>query len=540
MSSLRFDSSLDDDELPLSSSLSSGRDVRSLRLGAAHALRGLLDDGGQDLARRVGVRCLQCAGHAAVADGYQQQQKHGEEDLERAVRRRGLVVEDVDAHGRDVQRVECRGRLVEPGLVPPELGVERHEQRAAESLLHELAVVAGRLCVEERRPARQQSEHHRSLALPSEWSKSISSRVRFISRLRRCCWSSASVSRKLPESNNDEEKDVKEKETTSPSATTPRRRKSPSNNENNHEANGTVKETPRRRSTRKQAATETASTQFVSRLDEQKADPATDEEDDSVLLRSTIAALAPQVREMAPPAPLAAETSASKKSVTLSYEEDEDAGVLLKAQSAVESTTSESSATISPVLEHTGPVQDSFVAKVVETGYLASILSVAAVVGSLVASQMLPRDSEEGTELWRRWLPFLTPVVALLLFFHQKDGRSSAKWVATGLSWRAAAELLLLIGSTPREFETMVAGSAVLANLSLLIALVSILRNGEHVQSKATLALLTVGTLTLFLSDSWVISTENSELESRVVLMSMAVLTIALSPTPTVSSEDDD
>ncbi|KAG6580358.1 putative chromodomain protein [Phytophthora cinnamomi] len=359
-------------------------------------------------------------------------------------------------------------------------------------------------------------------------------------RGRRSRSRSASVSRKLPESNNDEEKDVKEKETTSPSATTPRRRKSPSNNENNHEANGTVKETPRRRSTRKQAATETASTQFVSRLDEQKADPATDEEDDSVLLRSTIAALAPQVREMAPPAPLAAETSASKKSVTLSYEEDEDAGVLLKAQSAVESTTSESSATISPVLEHTGPVQDSFVAKVVESGYLASILSVAAVVGSLVASQMLPRDSEEGTELWRRWLPFLTPVVALLLFFHQKDGRSSAKWVATGLSWRAAAELLLLIGSTPREFETMVAGSAVLANLSLLIALVSILRNGEHVQSKATLALLTVGTLTLFLSDSWVISTENSELESRVVLMSMAVLTIALSPTPTVSSEEDD
>ncbi|KAE8902835.1 hypothetical protein PF005_g5887 [Phytophthora fragariae] len=343
-------------------------------------------------------------------------------------------------------------------------------------------------------------------------------------RGRRSRSRSASVSRKLPESNNKEEKETKEKEITSPSSTTPRRRKSPSNNENNDKANVAAKETPRRRSTRKQV-TETSSSQFVSRLDEEKTDPATDEEDDSLLLRSTIAALAPRVREMAPPAPLAAETDVQKKPMALSYEEEEVAEVLLKTHSAKETTVSEPSATISPVLDHAGPVQDGLIAKVVESGYLASILSVAAVVGSLVASQMLPRDSEESTDLWRRWVPFLTPVVALLLFFHQKDGRASAKWVATGLSWRAAAELLLLIGGTPREFETMVAGSATLANLSLIVALVSILRNGEHKQSKATLALLMVGTLALFLSDSWVISTENSELESRVILMSIAVVT---------------
>eukprot|EP00644_Phytophthora_capsici_P011108 jgi/Phyca11/506173/fgenesh2_kg.PHYCAscaffold_18_\ len=152
---------------------------------------------------------------------------------------------------------------------------------------------------------------------------------------------------------------------------------------------------------------------------------------------------------------------------------------------------------------------------------------------------MLPR-AEEEPELWRRWLSFLIPVVALLTFFHQKDVRSSAKWVATGLAWRSAAELLLLIGATPREFETMVAGSAILANVSLLVAIVVILRNGEHEQSKATLVLLTVGALALFLSDSWVISTENAELESRVILMSMAVLTIALSPKPTVFLEDEE
>ncbi|KUF89773.1 hypothetical protein AM587_10007673 [Phytophthora nicotianae] len=308
------------------------------------------------------------------------------------------------------------------------------------------------------------------------------------------------------DNNEEEKKEKKHKESPRKTSPTAQSRRSPRYKDNNNEEN--VKETPRRRSTRNQTMETSSSTQFVSRLDE---------EDESVL-RSTIAALTPHVREMTPPAA----STEHKKPVTLSYEEEEES-VLLKPQSNEKTATSESSATISHDHEHASPAQNGLIAKAVESGYLASFLSVAAVVGSLVVSQMLPRDADE-TELWRRWLSFLTPVVALLLFFHQKDARASAKWVATGLAWRAAAELLLLISDTP----------------PLLIAVVSILRNREHEHSKSTLALLTVGVLTLFLSDSWVISAENSELESRVILMSMAVLTIALSPMPTVSSEDDD
>jgi len=302
------------------------------------------------------------------------------------------------------------------------------------------------------------------------------------------------VSRKLSVDNNEEElSEKKEKKESPSSSTTPRRRKGVKNNSENSDENAVA--TPRRRSTRKHATTEASSTQFVSRLDE---------EDDSELLRSTIAALHPQVREMAPLAPLAAETDVHKKPVALSYEEEED-DVLLKSQGTKETADTETSATTSAVHEHASPAQEGLLAKVVESGYLASFLSVAAVVGSLVASQMLPREAEEGADLWRRWLPFLTPIVALLLFFHQKDARASAKWVACGLAWRAAAELLLLIGDSPREFKTMVAGSAAVAHLSLFIALVSILRYGEHVQSKATLALLVVGALALFLSDRYVV-----------------------------------
>ncbi|CAH0484792.1 unnamed protein product [Peronospora farinosa] len=310
-----------------------------------------------------------------------------------------------------------------------------------------------------------------------------------------------------------------------------RQRKSLVNTEilDNTETNGEVEKTAGRRSKCNHDTTESSSlsTQFVSRLDE----------DDAILLRSTVAALVPQVHEISLPSP--SEKHPHKKSMILSYEEDEEP--LLKAKKIDKETTfSKVSPAASSVHDRTDPVEDGLIAKAVESGYLTSFLSVAAVVGSLVASQMLPRVAEENTDLGRRWLSFLTPVVALLLFFHQKDARRSAKWVATGLVWRAAAELLLLIGDTPREFETMVAGSAIFANVSLLIALVSIIANGEHKQSKATLALLAVGAFMLFLSDSWVISTENPALESRVILMSMAVLTIALSPMPTESSEDDD
>ncbi|RLN47162.1 hypothetical protein BBJ29_004985 [Phytophthora kernoviae] len=364
-------------------------------------------------------------------------------------------------------------------------------------------------------------------------------RSRSRSRSRRSRSRSASVSRRLPETDNEEDEKKKSKDDENKdSSSTPRRRKSPSNKENSEDANSPMKEAPKRRSSRKQ--TTESSTQFVSRLDDQKADPAEDE-DDSLLLRSTIAALAPQVREITPVVP-----EAESKKITLAYE-DEVESVLLSKSELKHTETAVFSSTVPSTHEHAHTAREGDVAGVVanllEGGWFVSFLSVAAVVGSLVASQVLPRDDSEGldsSDLWRRWLPFLTPIVALLLFFHQKDARASAKWVATGLAWRAAAELLLLIGASPLEFEMMVAGSAALANLSLLVAFVAILRNGEHEQSKATVALLMVGVLGLFLSDSWVITTENSELESRVILMSMAVLTIALSPMPTVSSEDDD
>ena len=278
--------------------------------------------------------------------------------------------------------------------------------------------------------------------------------------------------------------------------------------ENDDDRSGVAKETSGRRSTRpQQAATETS--KFVSRLDAHKiGDPAmTDEEDDSVLLRSTIAALAPGMHGIALSTPPVLDKNVHEKSVVLSYEADEESEmpfqhVALKRQSAASSKASPSSA--STVYEDASPAQDGLVAKTVTSNYLMSFVSAATVIGSLVASHVLPREDDEGFDLWQRWLPFLTPVVALLLFFHQKDAHASAKWVATSLTWRAAAELLLLIGSTPREFEMMVAGSAFVANASLLIAFVSILCNGAHEQSKATLVLLGVGALALFLSDRFV------------------------------------
>ncbi|CAH0515511.1 unnamed protein product [Peronospora belbahrii] len=355
------------------------------------------------------------------------------------------------------------------------------------------------------------------------------------SKGRRSRSRSVSGSRKLHGKENDDEKNKKDMEKDTIHAVSMRRRNYNSKNKkkNQDKDHGVDEELSRRQMSQKLDTMEISSvTQFVSRLDEQKPDVTTDEEDDSVLLRSTMAVLTPRVRESI--SPVALEKDVHKKSVVLSYEQEEEP--LLKAQKRNVPTCSSK---VTPIHDRTDRVQNGLITKAVESGYLASFLSVAAVVGSLVASQMLPRNDEEGADLWRRWLPFLTPVVALLLFFHQKDARKLAKWVATGLAWRAAAELLLLIEDTPREFEMLIAGSAIFANVSLLIALVSILINGEHEHFKATLTLLAVGTLTLFLSDSWAIATGNAKLESRVILMSVAVMTIALSPLPTASAEDD-
>ncbi|CEG38346.1 Heterochromatin-associated protein HP1 and related CHROMO domain proteins [Plasmopara halstedii] len=340
------------------------------------------------------------------------------------------------------------------------------------------------------------------------------------SRSRRHRSRSVSVSRNLPESDNDDVKERKHKDSLANTSTPSQRRKSPRNNENNDSSND--QEGVRRRSSRKQVADETSpSTRFVSRMED---------DEDSVLLRSTLAALVPQVREMTSNVS-SARSDGNKKPVVLMYEEE--SGILCKSRDVKKTASSKSGAT--SAYKHT---QISAGSKLMKSGYLMSIFSVAVVVGSLVASEMLA-EVEDETKLWRKWLSFLTPVVALLLFFHQKNARASAKWVATGLAWRAAAELLLLLEVMPRQFEMMVAISTAVANISLLVALVSIFRNGEHKQSKATLVLVTIGILTLFLSDSWVISTGNTELRSRVILMSVAVLTIALSPIPMVSLEDD-
>uniref|UniRef100_M4BNM5 Uncharacterized protein n=1 Tax=Hyaloperonospora arabidopsidis (strain Emoy2) TaxID=559515 RepID=M4BNM5_HYAAE len=325
-------------------------------------------------------------------------------------------------------------------------------------------------------------------------------------------------------------KDDAEQSSSSFSSTTTRqRKKSPSDNVENVAAT----ETPGRRSARKKQQTTTETSEFVSRLEVHSGDPMMlDEEDDSVLLRSTIAALTPGMHSIAPSTRLGSERDLHEKSVVLSYEADEESEMLFKKHLVPERKEADNSnaspSSSNAVHEDASSTRDGMVAKITTGGgYLMSFFSAATVIGSLVASHMLPREDEEDSNLWRRWLPFLTPVVSLLLFFNLKDAHASAKWVATSLAWRAAAELLLLIGTTPREFEMMVAGSVFVANVSLLIAFVSVLHNDEHVQSKATRALLGVGSLALFLSDSWVISTKNTEVESRVTLMSIAVVSTA-------------
>ncbi|KAI9912208.1 hypothetical protein PsorP6_009297 [Peronosclerospora sorghi] len=324
---------------------------------------------------------------------------------------------------------------------------------------------------------------------------------------------SASVSRKLPWSDRDEEKHRNELETVhTRSSTTTRPRKSLKADEKKTETNADAKETrSRRRSSRTNGADASSSTKFVSRVDEDKHNAVTEEqEDESVLLRSAIPTLGPHGLEK--PVPVASGTPKKKAettSRTLVYEKSEETDILVAARSTNEATCAKVSSPVHAVDKYSSyPLQDGFVAKMVASGYCTSFLSVTAVVSSLVVSKFLPHDNDEGGNLWRRWLSFLTPIVALLLFFHQKDARASAKWIATGLVWRAAAELLVLIGATPRQFESMVAGSVLLANLSLVVAIISILGHEEHKHSNATLSLLVVGALALFLSDRYAVHCE--------------------------------
>lgn len=306
-------------------------------------------------------------------------------------------------------------------------------------------------------------------------------------RGRRSRSRSVSVNRKVRANDDEKENKASEREENSSKITDTRQRTSPRNIDKSDGLDG--KSSLRHRSSRIQASTETSSsTQFVSRLDD---------EDDSVITRSTMVALTPQVRELA----YSSMEINNKKPMTLMYEEDEDSDVSYKQQDAKKNAKRENSNASSYNYKHENSEPSGLVARVVNSGHLASFLSTAAVVGSLMASQLLPHEAEEEMNIWRSWLSFLIPVVALLLFFHQKDARSSAKWIATGLAWRAAAELLLLIGVTPRQFEMMIAISVILANVSLLNALVSILRNGKHEHNNSALALVTVGITSLFISD---------------------------------------
>lgn len=279
------------------------------------------------------------------------------------------------------------------------------------------------------------------------------------------------------------------------------------------------------------------------------------DEDTDVLLRSTIKALQTHVIKTATPVEKDVATTprksprmkASPKSVTtetqtvsLAYEEH--GRVVTQTTQTIETTTTEthahehghghshghshessSSSSTTVVTEGHQQVEEEevessalvlhaprarnhggfidMITKMTERGWLVSFLSVAVVVGSLLASQVVPRDA--NSDLWRAWLPFLTPIVALLLFFHQKDDRTSAKWVAIALSWRCAAELLVLIGSIPGEFQSVAVSAAAIANLALLIAVGSLVRNKEHETSKATLVALAVATLALFLADRY-------------------------------------
>lgn len=248
----------------------------------------------------------------------------------------------------------------------------------------------------------------------------------------------------------------------------------------------------------------TTTTQFVSRLEAAGERKTEEEDDDALLLRSTLAVLStPVVREQAAvETKVTTTTTTTTKTVSLAYEDAEESVQSAKTFQQEEEVVL-LPASVPEVAAARGGVAD-LVAKLTESGWFVSFLSVAAVVGSLVASQLLPReDSADATELWRRWLPFLTPVVALLLFFHQRDARASAKWVAIALAWRCAAEMLVLIGATPDEFHTLALWSGAIANSALAIAFVTGARYGEFAQSKASVLLLLVGAAALFLADRY-------------------------------------
>ncbi|DBA04820.1 TPA: hypothetical protein N0F65_004457 [Lagenidium giganteum] len=164
--------------------------------------------------------------------------------------------------------------------------------------------------------------------------------------------------------------------------------------------------------------------------------------------------------------------------------------------------------------------------KMAEGGWLLWLLSVVVVVASLLASR-LPEPlgtAGDASGNWRLWLPFLTPLIALLLFFHQKDERLFAKWIAISLGWRCAAELLFLVGATPQEYYNVALGALSVANAALVLTSATILRNGDHTESKTTLLLVLLAKTVIFFSDSMIYLHGNAADPNRVLIMSLAVV----------------
>lgn len=238
--------------------------------------------------------------------------------------------------------------------------------------------------------------------------------------------------------------------------------------------------TTKAKKTKEEAKEETGTTQFVTRMD---AEPK-DEEQNDVLLRSTLAALAPVVREQ-PSVVKEVTTTTVRTTVAVAYEEESHAN----------------DEDEKPLLRVAAPRATSVLSTLTKRDTVVTVTSVAAVVASLVVSQLQEEEGEPA--LWRRALPALIPIVALLLFLHQRDPRASAKWVAIALAWRCAAETLVLLGDLPEDFWLVALASGGVANLALLIAFVAGIRSRDHVNAKASLVLLVVGITSLFLADRY-------------------------------------
>ncbi|GLD93363.1 hypothetical protein PINS_up001955 [Pythium insidiosum] len=190
--------------------------------------------------------------------------------------------------------------------------------------------------------------------------------------------------------------------------------------------------------------------------------------------------------------------------------------------------------------------------KINEGNWLMWFVSSVVVIASLLASRLLPGgESDAATDraagvlfdgsdsgAWRMWIPFLTQVIALLLVFHQRDARSSVKWIAISFGWRCAAEVLFLVGS--EEYWQSALLAVAIAHVALVLTLVSIVRNREHARSMLSLLTFIVAAGALALSDWWVFESKNPMRATRVQLMSLSALAVAFSPVLTNAPSDDE